>query len=72
MIAIGVLSILASLLFLLFGFAGILGVGVDTVFQQQSAATTFLSGLIMFFGGFILIGLGNICSEIKKLKEEKK
>ena len=72
MIVVGILSIVASLFFILLGFAGMLGIGVTTVFQQQWATSTFLSGLIMFFGGFVLIGLGKICSEIKNLKKKKK
>lgn len=67
---LGSLLIVFSILFILYGFAGIMGIGVSTVFQQQSSVTLFLSGVVMFIGGCLLFSMGDICKLLKEIKEK--
>lgn len=66
----GSLLIIGSILFVLYGFAGMIGVGVSTVFQQQASVTVFLSGIVMFVGGCILFSMGDICKLLKEIADK--
>lgn len=66
---LGVLLVVGGILFGLYGFAGIMGIGVTTVFQQQASVTVFLSGVVMFVGGCLLFSMGDICKLLKEIKD---
>lgn len=66
----GSLLVVFSIFFGLYGFAGIMGIGVSTVFQQQSSVTLFLSGVVMFVGGCLLFSMGDVCKLLKEIKDK--
>lgn len=66
---LGALLVVGGILFGLYGFAGIMGVGVETVFQQQASVTVFLSGIVMFVGGCLLFSMGDVCKLLKEIKD---
>lgn len=66
---LGALLVVGGILFGLYGFAGIMGIGVTTIFQQQASVTVFLSGVVMFVGGCLLFSMGDVCKLLKEIKD---
>ena len=66
----GALLVVFSIFFGLYGFAGMAGVGVETVFQQQASVTVFLIGVVMFVGGCLLFSMGDVCKLLKEIKDK--
>lgn len=66
---LGALLVVGGILFGLYGFAGIMGIGVEIVFQQQASVTVFLSGIVMFVGGCLLFSMGDVCKLLKEIKD---